>query len=175
MIDKIRKGIRYLTDADYRFMINAEAGRYDSMPDEEYLKRLYKSLTGRILDLENPTRINEKVQWMKLYDRRPEYVMMSDKYLVRPYIAERIGARYLIPSLGVWESPDDIDFDSLPDRFVLNGATGTSRGRSSGNSISRMTTAPTFRITRLSAGTGNPVMWRCTGRGLRPIPWTATI
>ena len=119
MIDKIRKGIRYLTDADYRFMINAEAGRYDGMPDEEYLKRLYKSLTGRILDLENPTRINEKVQWMKLYDRRPEYVMMSDKYLVRPYIAERIGARYLIPSLGVWESPDEIDFDSLPDRFVL--------------------------------------------------------
>ena len=62
MIDKIKKGIRYLTDPDYRFMINAEAGRYDGMPDEEYLKRLYRSLNGRELNLENPTRINEKVQ-----------------------------------------------------------------------------------------------------------------
>lgn len=119
MIDKIKKGIRYLTDPDYRFMINAEAGRYDGMPDEEYLKRLYKSLTGRTLNLENPTRINEKIQWIKLYDRRPEYVMMSDKYLVRQHIAEKIGPRYLIPSLGVWERPEEIDFDALPDRFVL--------------------------------------------------------
>ena len=118
MIDKIKKGIRYLTDPDYRFMINAEAGRYDGMPDEEYLKRLYRSLNGRELNLENPTRINEKVQWMKLYDRRPEYVMMSDKYRVRPYIAEKIGARYLIPSLGVWERPEEIDFDTDINTFL---------------------------------------------------------
>ena len=119
LIRKLKNGIKYLTDPDYRFMINAEAGCYGDMPDELYLKRLYRSLTGRELDLENPRRINEKIQWLKLYDRRPEYVMMSDKYLVREFIGNRIGERYLIPSLGVWDQPEEIDFDSLPDRFVL--------------------------------------------------------
>ena len=71
------------------------------------------------LDLSNPVTFNEKLQWLKLYDRRPEYTMMVDKYLVRDYIANKLGEEYLIPLLGVWDDPDDIDFDSLPGRFVL--------------------------------------------------------
>ena len=73
----------------------------------------------RELDLSNPVTFNEKLQWLKLYDRRPEYTMMVDKYLVRDYIANKLGEEYLIPLLGVWDDPDEIDFDSLPDRFVL--------------------------------------------------------
>lgn len=89
------------------------------IPDEMYLKTAYKLATGHTLHLENPQTFNEKLQWLKLYDRRPEYVTMVDKYRVREYIAETIGEEYLIPLLGVWEKASDIDFDALPDQFVL--------------------------------------------------------
>jgi hypothetical protein len=69
--------------------------------------------------LDNPQTFNEKLQWLKLHDRRPEYTMMVDKYKVREYIAQKLGAEYLIPLLGVWDSPDEIDFDALPNQFVL--------------------------------------------------------
>ena len=115
----LRKGTRYLTSPDYRFMIQSNRGKYDSMPDDAYLKRRYKAFTGKELPLEDPKTFNEKLQWLKIHDRRPEYTMMADKYLVRQYIAEKLGEQYLIPLLGVWDDPDDIDFDKLPDQFVL--------------------------------------------------------
>lgn len=71
------------------------------------------------LDLKKVKTFNEKLQWLKLYDRNPQYIKMVDKYEVREYIAQTIGEEYLIPLLGVWDSPDDIDFDALPDKFVL--------------------------------------------------------
>lgn len=71
------------------------------------------------LDLKNPKTFNEKLQWLKLYDHRDEYTKMVDKYEVRKYIAEAIGEEYLIPIYGVWEKFDDIDFDKLPEKFVL--------------------------------------------------------
>ena len=74
---------------------------------------------GKKLDLENPQTFNEKLQWLKLYDRKGEYTKMVDKYEVRKYIAEKIGEEYLIPLLGVWDKFDDIDFDKLPNQFVL--------------------------------------------------------
>ena len=74
---------------------------------------------GGDLDLENPKTFNEKLQWLKLYNRKPEYTMMVDKYRVREYIAQTLGEEYLIPLLGVWDDPDDIDFDALPNQFVL--------------------------------------------------------
>lgn len=89
------------------------------MPDQWYLRLIYRARTGRRLDLENPKEFNEKLQWIKLYDRRPEYTQMVDKYAVRAYIREKIGEQYLIPLLGVWEDPHDIDFSRLPDQFVL--------------------------------------------------------
>ncbi len=95
-------------------------GLYDCiLPDKIYIKKLYKERTGRELNLKNPQTFNEKQNWLKLYDRRPEYTMMVDKYKVREYIAEKIGEEYLVPLLGVWDSPDEIDFDSLPNEFVL--------------------------------------------------------
>lgn len=71
------------------------------------------------LDLENPRTFNEKLQWLKLHDRNPAYTQMADKYAVREYIKNTIGQEYLIPLLGVWDSFDEIDFDKLPNQFVL--------------------------------------------------------
>jgi len=88
-------------------------------PDEFYLKCLFKDRLGKKPDLKKPQTFNEKLQWLKLYDRRPEYTTMVDKYEVKNYITERIGGEYVIPAFGVWERFDDIDFDALPDQFVL--------------------------------------------------------
>ena len=89
------------------------------LSDKTYLQWMYRLKIGQKLNLENPAGLNEKLQWLKLYDRRPEYIVMADKYLVRDYIAEKLGQEHLIPLLGVWDDPDDIDFDALPDQFVL--------------------------------------------------------
>lgn len=95
-------------------------GTYTSLlPDKIYLKKLYKAKTGKELNLNNPTLFNEKLNWLKLYNRRPEYTMMADKYRVREYIKEKIGEEYLVPLLGVYDKVEDIDFDSLPNQFVL--------------------------------------------------------
>lgn len=115
----IRSGIRFLSDKDYRTLFLASRGKYDSMPDREFLQMIYKARMGKELNLDNPQTFNEKLQWLKLYNRRPEYTMMADKFLVRDYIAKTLGEKYLIPLLGVWDDPDEIDFDALPDRFVL--------------------------------------------------------
>lgn len=115
----VTKGIKFLLNSDYRFMIKANYGAYDDINDEEYLKKIFKVYMGYSLNLENPKTFNEKLQWIKLYDRNPLYTKLVDKYKVREYIADKIGEMYLIPLIGVWDDPDDIDFDSLPNQFVL--------------------------------------------------------
>ena len=89
------------------------------IPDALYLKMRYFAVFHKPLNLKNPKTFNEKLQWLKLYDRKPEYTRMVDKYEAKQYIAERIGQEYIIPTLGVWDSFDEIDFDSLPNQFVL--------------------------------------------------------
>lgn len=79
----------------------------------------YYETTGKVLNLDNPQTFNEKIQWMKLYDSTPIKTQLADKYLVRSWITEKIGDEYLIPLLGVWDRFEDIDFDSLPNQFVL--------------------------------------------------------
>lgn len=80
---------------------------------------LYKRAIGRKLDWNNLNAYTEKMQWAKFYDTTPIKTTLSDKYLVREWVAEKIGAEYLIPLLGVWDRFSEIDFDALPDRFVL--------------------------------------------------------
>lgn len=87
--------------------------------DKAYLKILFKFRLGKRLNLKNPKTYNEKVQWLKLYDRNPKYTKLVDKYEVRKYIAKTIGEEYLIPLLGVWNKFEDIDFNKLPNQFVL--------------------------------------------------------
>lgn len=102
-----------------RFGYLSALGFYDKVPDDEYLKRKYKVIIGRELNLENPQTFNQKLQWLKLYDRRPEYTMMVDKFEVKKYVSDLIGEEYIIPTLGVWNHFDEIDFSKLPDQFVL--------------------------------------------------------
>ena len=104
-----KKIILYLMNKNYLSFI----------PDETFLKMKYKLMMGKKLDLENPKTFNEKLQWLKLHDRNPEYTKMVDKYEAKEYVANIIGKEYIIPTLGVWDKFDDIDFDALPNEFVL--------------------------------------------------------
>lgn len=112
--------LRNMGSNDIRF-INIDLIReYEhEMDDADYLKCFWYSRMGYELDLKNPKTYNEKIQWLKLYDRNPQYIMMADKYAVKDYVSDTIGAEYIIPTLGVWEHFDDIDFERLPEQFVL--------------------------------------------------------
>lgn len=92
--------------------------------DEIYLKVRFRLLMGKRLNLDNPQTFSEKLQWLKLYNRRPEYTMMVDKYAVKNYVSGLIGKEYVIPTLGVWDRPEDIEWDQLPNRFVLKTTHG---------------------------------------------------
>lgn len=96
--------------------------------DKQYLQMMYWLHLGRKLNLKNPKTFNEKLQWLKLYNHKPEYTIMVDKVKAKEYVAKLIGEEHIIPTLGVWDDPDDIDFDALPDQFVLkcnhNSGTG---------------------------------------------------
>lgn len=87
--------------------------------DKFYLKVLFRNHMGYPLNLRNPQTFSEKLQWLKLYNRDPKYTVMVDKVKAKEYVASIIGEDYIIPTLGVWKNPDDIDFSKLPDRFVL--------------------------------------------------------
>lgn len=111
--------IKFFSDPQIRFSYLAKLGLLNSVPDEVFLKERFKRVFGYELNLEHPQTFNEKLQWLKLYDRKPEYTRMVDKYEAKKYVAERIGEDHIIPTLGVWERFDDIDFEALPDQFVL--------------------------------------------------------
>lgn len=89
------------------------------LPDELFLKIIFRLKMGYRLDLNNPKTFNEKIQWLKLNDRNPLYTSLVDKYEVRQYVKDTIGEEYLIPLLGVWDNFEDIDFEKLPNQFVL--------------------------------------------------------
>src|SRR5699024_8931705 len=89
------------------------------LPDDIYLKAIYRARMHKKLNLKNPITFNEKLQWLKINDRKPEYTQMVDKYEVRKYIEAQIGEEYLIPLLGVYDTFEEIDFDKLPNQFVL--------------------------------------------------------
>ena len=97
----------------------AMRGFFKNMNDKEYLSWLYRARMGRLPDLNHPKSFNEKLQWLKLNDRKPEYTEMVDKYLAKKYVEKRIGEKYIIPTLGVWDEFDQIEFEKLPDQFVL--------------------------------------------------------
>ena len=92
---------------------------YYILPEKDYLKLRYYLTMGKKLDLKHPKTMNEKLQWLKLYDRKPEYSKMVDKVLAKEYVANIIGKQYIVPTFGVWNHFDEIDFDKLPDQFVL--------------------------------------------------------
>lgn len=94
------------------------------LPDNIYLRIMFPLKIGYKLNLKSPKTFSEKIQWLKLYDRQPKYTMMVDKYEVKKYVADVIGKEYVIPTLGVWNKPEDIEWDCLPDQFVLKTTHG---------------------------------------------------
>ena len=89
------------------------------VPEKLYLKWRFKKRVGYSLNLDNPRTFNEKLQWLKLHDRNSLYTKMVDKYEAKKYVADVIGEEYIIPTLGIWDCFDEIDFDQLPEQFVL--------------------------------------------------------
>lgn len=94
-------------------------GLLNWMPDEIYLKLAYRGFLGEKLDLENPKTFNEKLQWLKIHDRNPFYSTLVDKYRVKAWVAEQIGVEHVVSTYGCWDRVEDINLDSLPDKFVL--------------------------------------------------------
>jgi len=115
IIKKPRKIIKLL--GDKRF--------FDWIPDKQYLKLVYWGETGKKLNIKAPNTFNEKLQWLKLYDRKSEYNIYVNKHAVRSFIAETIGEKYLIPLIDVYNSVEEIDWDVLPNKFVLKCTHGS--------------------------------------------------
>lgn len=116
LVKEPRKFVRVLGDKKF----------FNWMPDEKYLKLVYWAETGEKLNLEELQTFNEKLQWLKLYDRKPEYSIYVDKYEVRKHIAKTIGKQYLIPLVGgVYKSVEEIPWDELPDKFVMKCTHGS--------------------------------------------------
>lgn len=98
-------------------IISSPVGRF--LPDKFVLKIRYKMIFKKSLNLKNPITFNEKLQWLKLYNRNPLYKIMVDKYDVKEYVANLIGNKYIIKTFAVWDEFDDINFNLLPNQFVL--------------------------------------------------------
>lgn len=105
-----------LTGGERAFVLR-KIGRF--LPDGIFLKEKYHCVFGTRADFHRPLTFNEKVQWSKLYDRNPLYHTLVDKADVKAYVAGKIGEEHVVPTLGVWNSVEEIDWDSLPMQFVL--------------------------------------------------------
>ena len=96
-----------------------KSGYYDSLSDEDFLKKVFPKYMGYPLDLQNPKTFSEKLQWLKVNFRDPIQTVMVDKHEAKHFIAQRVGNQYIIPTISVWNSVDDIDLDRLPNQLVL--------------------------------------------------------
>jgi hypothetical protein len=89
------------------------------VPDKLYLKMMYYKHLRKRLSLKEPKTLNEKLQWLKLYNRNPEYTVMVDKINAKEYVAGIVGKKHIIPTIQIFDSVDEINVDELPDKFVL--------------------------------------------------------
>ena len=116
LINNIKRAILNPRDLGHAILTRLAPFWYD---DKSYLRLKYYFIMGRRLKLRNPITFNEKLQWLKLYNRKIEYSDFVDKYKVKQIVSKLIGEKYVIKTLGVWDTPEDIDFISLPNQFVL--------------------------------------------------------
>ena len=119
MSSLVKKIHMFLFNKEKRTTFLAQKGFYKNMSDETFLRMQFRNVFGRELDLDSPSTYSEKLQWLKLYDRNPRYTELVDKYEVKKIVGESIGNEYIIPTLGVWNRFDEIDFYKLPQKFVL--------------------------------------------------------
>ena len=115
----IDKALELIHSPKARFIFLSNRGFYDHMGDRKYLELRYKMMAGKVLNLDNPKSFDDKLQWLKLYDHKPFYSTIVDKYEAKKYIAGRVGEEYVPRLLGLWNDFDEIDFSSLPSSFVL--------------------------------------------------------
>lgn len=101
------------------FMNKALRNVLKLLPDKMFLQIYYKKNMKRFIDFKHPKSFNEKIQWLKVYDRKPLYNKIADKYEVRDYVRNILGENYLIPIYGVYNNFSEIDFDKLPNQFVI--------------------------------------------------------
>ena len=115
----LKKIIKFIKNPGLLYVKLSYMGFFKNVSDEKHLKRMYKAIFNKKLNLSNPLTFNEKLQWLKLNDRKQEYSKMVDKYEVKKYVAKIIGDEYIIPTIGVYNSFDEINFENLPERFVI--------------------------------------------------------
>lgn len=118
-MSKLKSIIKFVANEEYRFRILCARGVYNHLSDADFLKKKYNAVFEKTLDLKNPKTFNEKLQWLKLYYKNKIYTTMVDKYEVKDFVSKKIGEEYVIPAIGVWDKFEDIDFDALPEQFVL--------------------------------------------------------
>ncbi|MDE7271087.1 MAG: glycosyl transferase [Acetatifactor sp.] len=118
-MSSVKTALKLLKTPDKMIAPLAQRGFFDWMSDEAFLKLRFRASMGYKLNLEHPRTYNEKLQWLKLYDKNPIYPQMVDKYRAKEYVASLIGEQYIIPTLGVYDCFEDIDFNVLPGQFVL--------------------------------------------------------
>ena len=111
--------LRLATDKQLRFFGLASRTIYRKTSDEEYLKKSYKVVFGKELNLASPKTFSEKMEWLKLNDRKEIYTVMVDKYRMKEFVTSKIGEGHVVPLIGAFDSPDEIDFETLPNQFVL--------------------------------------------------------
>ena len=118
-MSSISKALFWLSNDFNHFCDSLVVHCFKWLPDRLYLKLRFRFKLGYWPDFQNPVDFNEKINWLKLYYRKPEFTQLVDKYSVKQYVTSVIGAAHVIPTIGVWESPNAIPFDTLPDKFVL--------------------------------------------------------
>jgi len=125
IIDTIKRKVRTLVHTE-RILTKKIEGSfiYPLLPDKVAINLVFYNVFGRRVNWKNPKSFNEKLQWLKLYNRNPLYSKLVDKYEVKKWVAEKIGDQYIIPTYGVWNSFDEIDFSKLPDQFVMKTTHG---------------------------------------------------
>lgn len=114
LLFKDRKVLRI---AIYNYKV--KTGIYNNLSDVDFLKKTFKVRFGKELNLDNPLTFNEKLNWLKIYDRQPLYNKMVDKFEAKEIVKEKIGKEYIVPTIGIYNSVDDIDFTNLPNKFAI--------------------------------------------------------
>ena len=124
IIRKINHAFKYLIHDRERLMNSLLSSFFTWLPDKLYIQLSFRFSMGYWPNLKNPQTFCEKLNWLKLYNRKAEYTQIVDKLAVKDYVANKIGAKYVIPTLGVWDKPENIDWDILPSQFVLKTTHG---------------------------------------------------
>lgn len=120
----IKRAFNYILHNRTQFVDSCVKNLGFMIPDKQYLELRFRFNMGYWPNFNNPKTFNEKINWLKLYNRKPEYTVMVDKYAVKDYVASKIGEEYIIPTLGVWSTPEEIEWDKLPNQFVLKTTHG---------------------------------------------------